>query len=108
MHPNTHIGASLLTLLLLRSLAEVPDSITVDEFLNNEKYGRYPIAKARHPYTCGITGKTRSAAEVKERTELAARAIGNRLGFGPHEGTEWDRVVALYSLNSVSVRGCRE
>ncbi|KAK2590987.1 hypothetical protein QQS21_011323 [Conoideocrella luteorostrata] len=80
---------------------EVPDSITVEEFINNPKYGRYPIAESRHPYTCGITGQSRSVAEVAQRTDFLARGIAKRLGFNAHEGTEWDRVVCLYSLNTI-------
>jgi hypothetical protein len=69
--------------------------------MRDEKYGRYPLAKSRNPYTCGITGKTYTAAEVIERTDLLARAIGKRLGFNHNEETEWERVVAIYSVNAV-------
>lgn len=30
-----------------------------------------------------------------------ARAISKRLGFLPNEGTEWHKVVCLFSLNTV-------
>ncbi|KAL7967293.1 hypothetical protein HDV63DRAFT_150062 [Trichoderma sp. SZMC 28014] len=82
-------------------LPECPDSITIEEFLRDEKYGRRPLAKSKNPYTCGLTGKTFTAAEVAERTDLLARAIGKRLGFNPHEDTEWERVVAVYAGNSI-------
>jgi acyl-CoA synthetase (AMP-forming)/AMP-acid ligase II len=67
----------------------------------DEKHGRYPNTKSRNPYTCGITGKTYTADQVAKRVDHLSRAIGKRLGFSPAEGTEWDRVVALYSLNTV-------
>lgn len=82
-------------------MTDPPDSITVEEFIQNEAYGRYPLAKARNPYTCGLTGKTYNTAQVAERTDLLARAIAKRLGFNPHEETEWERVVAIYSVNAV-------
>lgn len=78
-----------------------PDSISIAEFMSNEKYGRAPLSESRSPYTCGFTGKTYSAAEVVKREDLMARAIGKRLGFDLREGTEWDRVVGLYSVNTV-------
>ncbi|TEA20372.1 Acyl-CoA ligase AFT1-1 [Colletotrichum sidae] len=78
-----------------------PDSITIAEFMSNEKYGRYSLSKARNPYTCGLTGKTYTAQEVKQRTDLLARAISKKLGFAPNEDTEWDKVVGLFSLNTI-------
>lgn len=81
---------------------DIPDSITIEEFLRDEKHGRLlPLAKSRNPYTCGLTGKTYTAVQVAERTDLLARAIGKRLGFNLHEETEWERVVAIYSVNAV-------
>lgn len=70
--------------------------------MNNEQYGRYPLAKARNPYTCGLSGRSYTASEVKQRTDYLARAISKKLEFAPNEGTEWDKVVALFSLNTVS------
>ncbi|KAF4965387.1 hypothetical protein FSARC_6801 [Fusarium sarcochroum] len=78
-----------------------PDSITAAEFMSSEEYGRYPIAKARHPYTCGLTGKTRTADEVILREDYLARGIGQALQFDPHVGSEWDRVVAVFSVNTI-------
>lgn len=67
----------------------------------DERYGRFGTSKARNPYTCGVTGKTYTSKQVPERIDLLARAIAKRLGFSPNEGTEWDRVVAVYSVNTV-------
>lgn len=78
-----------------------PDSISIAEFMSNDKYGRYPLAKARSPFVCGVTGQSYTAAEVVDRETYLAKAIRKRLGF-THEGSEWDRVVALFSLNTVS------
>jgi acyl-CoA synthetase (AMP-forming)/AMP-acid ligase II len=82
-------------------LPELPDSISLEEFLSNDQYGRHPLAQSRNPYTCGITGKTYTPAEVIRRTGLMARAIGKRLRFTPNEDTEWDRVVTLFSVNTI-------
>lgn len=86
---------------------EIPDDITLEQFLNDPKHGRHPIAASRNPYTCGLTGKTYPYAEVVRRTELVARAVSRRLGFEARDAsagpgaTEWDRVVGLFSLNTV-------
>ncbi|RSL76316.1 hypothetical protein CEP51_010077 [Fusarium floridanum] len=82
-------------------LPEIPDSITVDEFINSEAHGRKSFAASKSPYTCGVTGQARSAAETAERVEYLARALAKNTDLHPLEGTEWDRVVAIYSLNTV-------
>ncbi|KAF5235640.1 hypothetical protein FANTH_11659 [Fusarium anthophilum] len=78
-----------------------PDSVSVAEFMSSDEYGRYPIAKARHPYTCGLTGKTRTAGEVISREDLLARGIGRALQLDSQSGSEWDRVCVIFSLNTI-------
>ncbi|KAL7944963.1 hypothetical protein V8C42DRAFT_353279 [Trichoderma barbatum] len=77
-----------------------PDSISIAEFMSNDCYGRYPIAKTRNPFTCGLTGNTFTALEVVEREHCLARAISKRLNFN-YESSEWERVVAIFSLNTI-------
>ncbi|RKL35783.1 hypothetical protein BFJ72_g8483 [Fusarium proliferatum] len=78
-----------------------PDSIPIAEFMKNEAYGRQPIAKSRHPFTCGITGRSYSSPEQFERSESFARALAKRLQWQPNEGTPWDKVLAIFSLNTI-------
>jgi hypothetical protein len=81
--------------------ADPPDSVAIPDFVYSEDYARKPFSRSRNPYTCGISGKTYSTDEVLKRQHLLARALVKRLGYNAAEGTEWDRVVALYSLNTV-------
>ncbi|KAI1427374.1 hypothetical protein F5Y12DRAFT_783283 [Xylaria sp. FL1777] len=78
-----------------------PDSIPLHEFVGNERYGRQPFGRSRNPFTCGLTGKTYTHAEFRERLELLARSLSKRLGWQPNEDTPWDKVIGLYSLNTV-------
>ncbi|KAI1014681.1 hypothetical protein LB503_004109 [Fusarium chuoi] len=78
-----------------------PDSIPIAEFMKNEAYGRQPIAKSRHPFTCGITGRSYSSPELFDRSESFARALAKRLQWQPNEGTPWDKVLAIFSLNTI-------
>lgn len=73
----------------------------IPEFIFKEDGIRKPLSRSKNPFTCGITGKTYTTAEVIERQKLLARALAKRLGYDIREGTEWDRVVALYSVNTV-------
>lgn len=68
-----------------------------------EKHGRFSFNESRNPFVCGLTGKAYSVSEVKDRVGHLAKAIAKRLDFSPNEGTEWDKVVALFSLNTVGI-----
>ncbi|KAH8126482.1 hypothetical protein FP744_10002870 [Trichoderma asperellum] len=80
-----------------------PDSIPIHEFLfsNGDKYGRYPIADSLPPFTCGITGKSHSAADVKDRIEWLSAALASDLGFDVNNGSEFDKVIGLFSFNTI-------
>jgi hypothetical protein len=81
-----------------------PDSVSIPEFLFNDQSGRYPLAKARPCFVCGITGKSYSAVEVKQRIEYLARGLKAELGWNPNEGSEWDKVAGAFSANCVRHR----
>lgn len=78
-----------------------PDSIPISEFMLNEKHGRYSLEHSKPPFTCGLTGIEYSALEVRDRVEFLARSIAKELAWAPNEGTEWDKVVGVFSLNTV-------
>jgi ribosome assembly protein SQT1 len=80
-----------------------PDSISLFDFVFDEHYGRHPLGYSKPPFTCGLSGKTYSALDVRERTDYLARGLAKELGFHPNEGTEWDKVIAVFSLNTVSI-----
>ncbi|KAI0111081.1 hypothetical protein GGR51DRAFT_508811 [Nemania sp. FL0031] len=78
-----------------------PDSIPLHEFIGNERYGRLPFDRSQNPFTCGLTGKTYTHAQMRERHELLARSLSKRMGWQPNEDTPWDKVVGLYSPNTI-------
>lgn len=79
-----------------------PDSIPICEFMLNETYGRHPLGYSRAPFTCGLSGAEYSALEVKDRVDSLAKALSKELGWLPNKGTEWDKVIGVFSLNTVS------
>lgn len=81
---------------------DIPDSISVDRFILDENFERHPLGYSRPPFTCGLTGKQYSALEVKERVDFLARGLSKELGFLPNKGSEWDKVIGLFSINTVS------
>ncbi|KAI4215278.1 MAG: hypothetical protein LQ351_002177 [Letrouitia transgressa] len=79
----------------------IPDSIPICDFMLDERYGRHPICDAKPPFTCGLTGTEYSAREVCRRVERLARALSQELGWKPNEGTEWDKVAGVFSVNTI-------
>ena len=67
----------------------------------NEKYGRHPLAQSKPPFTCGLDGTEYSAIEVCERVDKLARALSQQLGWTVNQGTEWDKVAGIFSVNTV-------
>lgn len=85
-------------------LPPIPDDIPINEFMLSEKYGRSPVASSRDPFTCGISGKSFSTREVADRVDILARAMAKEFNWHPNQGSEWDKTVGVFSLNTVS--GC--
>ncbi|KAH7148196.1 hypothetical protein EDB81DRAFT_855975 [Dactylonectria macrodidyma] len=80
---------------------EPPDSVPIFDFLNDERYGRQPLETSLPSFTCGITGKKVSPLEVRDRAECLARALSSRMQWEPNTETPWDKVVCIFSVNTV-------
>ena len=79
-----------------------PRSITVEDFMIEEKWGRPPLHSSRPPFTCGLTGREYQAAEITNRVDFLSRALSRELSWKPTHGTEWDKVIGVFTLNTVS------
>lgn len=82
-------------------LPEIPDTISIERFMFDERYGRFPLGYSRPLFTCALSGRSYSALEVKERVDHLSRALCKEFGFKPNEGSEWDKVIAVFSLNAI-------
>ncbi|KAI9695863.1 MAG: hypothetical protein M1836_005980 [Candelina mexicana] len=78
-----------------------PDSIPISEFMLNEMYGRHPLGYSKAPFTCGLSGASYSALEVRDRVDCLARALAKEFDWHPNKDTEWDKVVGVFSLNTI-------
>ncbi|KAI9836285.1 MAG: hypothetical protein M1819_001622 [Sarea resinae] len=82
-------------------LPPIPSSIPLNEFMLDETHGRHPFVSSCPPFTCGLSGKQYSAAQVRDRVEFLARALAIELGWHPNRGTEWDKVVCIFTINTI-------
>ncbi|ORY17230.1 hypothetical protein BCR34DRAFT_671304 [Clohesyomyces aquaticus] len=78
-----------------------PDSIPISDFMLDENHGRHPLGYSKAPFTCGLSGKTYSSLEVKERVDYLARGLAKEFGWSPNAGSEWDKVIAVFSVNTL-------
>lgn len=79
-----------------------PDSITIPEFLFERKWGRESYDVSPAPFTCGLTGKEYSATQLRDRVENLAKGLAKEFAWQVNAGTEWEKVVGIFSLNAVS------
>lgn len=86
----------------LPELPDVPDTVPICDFMFDERYGRHPIAGSLDTYTCGLGGASISAQGQKSRVELLARSLAQELGWRVNQGSEFDKVVGIFALNTVS------
>lgn len=84
-------------------LSSVPDSIPISDFMLDERYGRSALSTYLNPFICGISGGTYSWLEVSDRVDYLARGIAKELGWQPNQGTEWDKVIGCFLLNTVNI-----
>ena len=89
-------------------ITEPPSNVPILDFLfpakGGDARGRYPVEKSRNPFTCGITGKTYSITDVRERVEHLARSLAKVMDAKVDEGSEMDKVVGVFTVNAVSRR----
>jgi len=79
-----------------------PDSIAIADFVFNDKYRGCLSKSSKSPFTYGLSEKTFSTEDVKDRVDLFAKGLAKDLGWKPNTGTEWDKVLGVFSPNSVS------
>lgn len=85
------------------TLPEVPDTVNLFDFIFDEQHGRAPFASSLDPYVDGLTGTRISSRGLKERTARLARALAHELDWGVNEGTEFDKVVGVFALNTIDI-----
>ncbi|KAK4105140.1 acetyl-CoA synthetase-like protein [Parathielavia hyrcaniae] len=83
--------------------SEIPDAVPVSSFSLRGKDDDVGQDDSRALLVDGLSGKTFSRAVLRDRVEWLAQALAQRLAWSPNEGSPWDKVVAIHSLNSVGL-----
>lgn len=85
----------------LPKLPEVPDDISIPDFMLSDREGRHPLRDSRNMFTCGLTGKTYTVDETIKRVDHLARGMQKELGWQPNKGTEWDKIAGVMAVNTI-------
>ena len=80
-----------------------PDSTPLSEFMLDERWGRRTFGVSRAPFTCGVSGDSFTIEEVKSRVDALRKGFADEVNWTPNAGSEWDKVVAVFSVNTVSL-----
>ncbi|KAL4782887.1 hypothetical protein BJX76DRAFT_368806 [Aspergillus varians] len=80
---------------------EIPDSITVGQFALDGNAKLPPQCGGKPPFVDAITGKSYSTNTLLERVESLSRSLAQELGWSPNEGSPEDKVVGIYSWNTL-------
>jgi len=98
---ESHGRLLIYMVVLTYILREPPDTVSIQQFMQDESYGRTPLKDAKDPFTCGISGRTFNCEQQIERTDALARALSQELGWTVNGGNEWDKVMGVFALNTV-------
>ncbi|KKZ65685.1 hypothetical protein EMCG_01247 [[Emmonsia] crescens] len=81
--------------------SSIPDSIPICNFIFDEKYGRPSLASSRNPFVWSVPGKEYSAVQLQQRVDYLARSLAREFGWDPNRGSEWDKIIGVFSLNTI-------
>ncbi|KAG5291508.1 AMP dependent CoA ligase [Histoplasma ohiense] len=81
--------------------SSIPDSTPICDFIFDEKYRRPSLASSRNPFVWGISGEGYSAVQVWQRVDYLARSLAQEFGWHPNRGSEWDKIIGIFSLNTI-------
>lgn len=86
----------------LPDLPEIPDSVPLQDFMFNEEHGRCPISESADSYICAYGSRRVTAQQQAQHVEWLARSLARRLGWKVNVGCEFDKVAAIFAINTVS------
>lgn len=77
--------------------------MSIPEFMFDEKHGRAPISESKDSYVCGLTGKKVAPQQQKKDHDYLARALAKEFGWEVNSGSEFDKVIGIFALNTIDV-----
>ena len=86
----------------LRLPYEPPDNLTLEQFITSDEHRPIPFRLARPPFSDGCGEAGTQPAECLRRIDLLSRSLNHILDWRLDHGSEWNKVMAIFTLNTVS------
>ncbi|KAL4962934.1 acyl--CoA ligase [Aspergillus stella-maris] len=80
---------------------EIPDDVTVGQLALNGNANLPPQCGGKPPFVDAINGKAYDTKTLLQRVDYLSRSLAQELGWSPNEGNPEDKVVAIYSWNTL-------
>ena len=80
----------------------IADSVTAGQYVLDHHHALGPNVAVKDPFVCALSGKVFNAIQVQHRVDLLARSLARRLHWTPNEGAPFEKVVGVFSVNTVS------
>ncbi|KAL4880710.1 hypothetical protein BJY04DRAFT_207902 [Aspergillus karnatakaensis] len=85
-----------------REMMPIPESLPIYEFLlKRDSRQIYNITEGRATLTCAQSDKSYTLETIQERVDALSRSLGHELGWSPNEGSSWDKVIGIFSFNTI-------
>lgn len=85
-----------------RDMMPIPDSLPIYYFLlqrdNRHLYHWTPDSPT---LTCAVSDKSYTLQTIATRVDALSRSLSRELGWGPNAGSFWDKVIGIFSFNTV-------
>ena len=80
-----------------------PDDKLVGDFVVERNHRLYEWSADKPTIICALSGRSYTIDDVKNRVSNLSKGLSKRLGWSPNKDSVWNKVVGIFSYNTVSV-----
>ncbi|KAM3065448.1 hypothetical protein ACMFMF_011170 [Clarireedia jacksonii] len=79
----------------------LPDSTLVGDFISQRNHDLYNWSDEKPTMIDALSGIQYNMREIRDRVTALSKCLGKELGWEPNKGSPWDKVVGIYSYNTI-------
>ncbi|KAM3067693.1 hypothetical protein ACMFMG_011433 [Clarireedia jacksonii] len=85
----------------IASPSPLPDSTLVGDFISQRNHDLYNWSDEKPTMIDALSGIQYNMREIRDRVTALSKCLGKELGWEPNKGSPWDKVVGIYSYNTI-------